>query len=60
MDILEVRELKKHFGSKTVLDGVSFSVPEHCVFGFVGRNGAGKTTTMRAILGLLKPDGGEI
>ena len=60
MDILEVRELKKHFGSKTVLNGVSFSVPEHCVFGFVGRNGAGKTTTMRAILGLLKPDGGEI
>ena len=36
------------------------SVPEHSIFGFVGRNGAGKTTTMKAVLGLLKTDGGEI
>ena len=60
MNVLEVREIKKSFGSKQVLDGVSFSVPEHCVFGFIGRNGAGKTTTMRAVLGLLQTDGGEI
>jgi len=60
MDILEVRELKKSFGSKKVLDGVSFSVPENCIFGFIGRNGAGKTTTLRSVLGLLKIDGGEI
>ena len=60
MNVLEVKEIKKSFGSKKVLDGVSFSVPENCVFGFIGRNGAGKTTTMRAILGLLKTDGGEI
>ena len=60
MNVLEVREIKKSFGSKKVLDGVSFSVPENCVFGFIGRNGAGKTTTMRAILGLLQTDGGEI
>ncbi len=60
MNVLEVRDIKKRFGSKTVLDGVSFSVPENCVFGFIGRNGAGKTTTMRAILGLLRTDGGEI
>lgn len=60
MNVLEVREIKKSFGSKKVLDGVSFSVPENCVFGFIGRNGAGKTTTMRAVLGLLKTDGGEI
>ena len=59
-NILEVREIRKRFGSKQVLDGVSFSVPEHCVFGFIGRNGAGKTTTMRAVLGLLRTDGGEI
>ena len=58
--VLEVREVRKRFGSKQVLDGVSFSVPEHCVFGFIGRNGAGKTTTMRAVLGLLQTDGGEI
>lgn len=60
MNVLEVKEIKKSFGSKKVLDGVSFSVPDNCIFGFIGRNGAGKTTTMRAILGLLKTDGGEI
>lgn len=60
MNVLEIRNIQKSFGSKNVLDGVSFSVPENCVFGFVGRNGAGKTTTMRAVLGLLKIDGGEI
>lgn len=60
MNILEVSNIRKSFGSKIVLDGVSFSVPENCIFGFIGRNGAGKTTTMRAILGLLKTDGGEI
>ena len=60
MNVLEVRNIKKSFGSKNVLDGVSFSVPENCVFGFIGRNGAGKTTTMRAVLGLLQIDGGEI
>ncbi len=60
MNVLEVCDIKKSFGSKTVLDGVRFSVPEHCVFGFIGRNGAGKTTTIRAVLGLLQTDGGEI
>ena len=60
MNVLELRDVKKSFGSKKVLDGVSFCVPENCVFGFIGRNGAGKTTTMRAVLGLLKTDGGEI
>lgn len=60
MNVLEVCAIQKSFGSKKVLDGVSFSVPENCVFGFIGRNGAGKTTTMRAVLGLLKTDGGEI
>ncbi len=60
MNVLEVRDIKKSFGSKKVLDGVSFSVPENCVFGFIGRNGAGKTTTMRAVLGMLKTDSGEI
>lgn len=59
-NILEVKDLRKSFGSKTVLDGLSFSVSEGSVFGFIGRNGAGKTTTMKIILGLLKPDSGEV
>ena len=60
MDILTVRGLHKSFGDKKVLCGLDLNVPEGSVFGFVGRNGAGKTTTMKSILGLLKPDGGEI
>lgn len=60
MDVLEIRQLKKNFGSKQVLCGLDLSVPEHGILGFIGRNGAGKTTAMKAVLGLLKPDGGEI
>ena len=60
MDVLAIQNLKKSFGSKEVLCGLDLSVPEHSIFGFIGKNGAGKTTTMKAILGLLKPDYGEI
>ena len=60
MAILEIKNLTKSFGDKAVLTGLSLSVPEHSVFGFIGRNGAGKTTTMKAALGLVSPDGGEI
>ncbi len=57
---LQVEGLKKRFGSKEVLKGVSFAVPENSVFGFIGQNGAGKTTTMKTILGLLQQDEGVI
>lgn len=60
MDVLEVQDLKKSFGSKEVLRGLTLSVPENSIFGFIGRNGAGKTTTMKAVLGLLKPNSGQI
>ena len=60
MDVLEVKNLHKAYGDKKVLQGIDFSVREHSIFGFIGRNGAGKTTTMKAILGLLKVDEGEI
>ncbi|MDR3344414.1 MAG: ABC transporter ATP-binding protein [Oscillospiraceae bacterium] len=60
MDILSISNLSKSFGQTRVIDGISFSVPEHAVFGFIGANGAGKTTTMKMILGLLKADGGEV
>jgi ABC-2 type transport system ATP-binding protein len=55
---IEVTDLRKRFGSKVALDGLSFRVTPGNVTGFVGPNGAGKSTTMRVILGLDAVDGG--
>lgn len=60
MNILEIEGLRKKFGAHQVLDGLNIVVPEHSVFGFLGKNGAGKTTTMKIVLGLLKADAGEV
>ena len=60
MDMLHITGLCKSFGDKEVLRGVELAVPEHSIFGFIGKNGSGKTTTMKTVLGLLKPDAGEI
>ena len=60
MDMLGISSLHKRFGDKIVLNGLDLAVPEHSIFGFVGKNGAGKTTTMKAVLGLLKADSGEV
>lgn len=60
MDILSLEDVRKRFGEHEVLKGLSFSVPEHTLFGFVGQNGAGKTTTMKLILGLMEQDSGRI
>lgn len=60
MDILQISHVSKAFGKNQVLKNLTFSVPEHSVFGFIGQNGAGKTTTMKMILGLLRADQGEI
>lgn len=43
MDVLTIQNLKKNFGSKEVLCGLDLSVPEHSIFGFIGKNGTGKT-----------------
>src|ERR671936_143559 len=56
---IETRDLRKSFGSRTALDGLSISVPGRTITGFVGPNGAGKTTTIRLLLGLIRPDGGS-
>lgn len=60
MNMLQINGLHKQFGDKEVLRGLDLSVPEHSIFGFIGKNGAGKTTTMKTVLGLLKADSGEI
>ena len=49
MDALKVENIYKSFGSHSVLNGLSFSIPEKTIFGFLGKNGAGKTTTMKMI-----------
>lgn len=60
MEMLHITDLHKQFGDKPVLKGLHLSVPEHSIYGFIGKNGAGKTTTMKAVLGLLKADAGTI
>ena len=56
---IEVRDLRKRYGSTVAVDGLSFTVTPGQVTGFVGPNGAGKSTTLRMILGLDAPDGGS-
>ena len=51
--------LKKTFGSRTAVDGISFSVQPGEVLGFLGPNGAGKTTTMRMLAGFIAPTAGR-
>ena len=60
MNVLTIQNLSKSFGKQKIIDGLSMSVPEGSVFGFIGKNGAGKTTTMKMVLGLLQPDSGSI
>ncbi len=58
--VLEVNGLKKAYKQKQVLQDVTFNVYEGCISGFIGVNGVGKTTTIKMLLGLVKPDAGEI
>ena len=60
MNVLTIQNLSKRFGKQKIIDNLNLSVPEGSVYGFIGKNGAGKTTTMKMVLGLLRPDQGEI
>jgi ABC-2 type transport system ATP-binding protein len=57
---LQLTGITKSYGTRRVLDDITFSVPSGHLTGFVGGNGAGKTTTMRIVLGLLSSDGGSV
>lgn len=57
---LEVKELTKKYGEKTVVDGLSFTLEKPGVYALLGTNGAGKTTSIRMILGMLASDGGQV
>ncbi|PWW01673.1 ABC-2 type transport system ATP-binding protein [Hoeflea marina] len=59
MNAIEVHDLVKRFGTKTVVDHVSMTVARGEISGFLGPNGSGKTTTIRVMCGLLTPDEGE-
>jgi lipopolysaccharide export system ATP-binding protein len=60
MRLLEVNNLTKSYGSKTVVKGVSLSVKRGEVAGLLGPNGAGKTTTFYMVVGIISPDEGQI
>ncbi|WP_445528887.1 ABC transporter ATP-binding protein [Streptomyces cyslabdanicus] len=60
MSVIEVSELRKSYGGRAVVDGVSFAVEEGEIFGILGPNGAGKTTTVECVEGLRVPDAGRI
>ncbi|MBL9113793.1 MAG: ATP-binding cassette domain-containing protein [Verrucomicrobiaceae bacterium] len=58
--MIQVENLRKEFGSKVAVNGVSFSVEKGQVLGFLGPNGAGKSTTMRMVTGYFRPTSGKI
>ena len=60
MEAIKVEGLTKRYGKIEALRGVDLNVPEGRVFGLVGPNGAGKTTLIKALVGALRPSGGEV
>jgi ABC-2 type transport system ATP-binding protein len=60
MSVIDVINLRKSYGDREVVSGVTFAVEPGEIFGIIGRNGAGKTTTVECVSGLRTPDGGQI
>jgi len=58
-EAIVVRKLEKRFGDFTAVAGISFSVRQGEIFGFLGANGSGKSTTIKMLCGLLMPTSGE-
>jgi len=58
--MIELKNITKTFGSFKALDGLSMTVPKGAVYGLVGPNGAGKSTAIRCMVGVYRPDCGEI
>ena len=59
-NLVEVKNLKKNYGSIEAVKDISFNIKENEIIGLLGPNGSGKTTTIGMMLGLLKPSNGEI
>lgn len=60
MSVVEVKGLTKRFGKFTALKEIDLSINEGEIYGFIGPNGAGKSTTIRVLLGMLKPNEGQV
>src|SRR6202046_2465267 len=58
--VIEITNLRKIYGNKAAVDGLTLTVPAGCFFGFLGPNGAGKTTTIKMLMGLAPPTAGSI
>jgi len=58
--VLEVKDLRVHYGTVEAVKGVSFEISERAIVSLIGANGAGKTTCLRALTGLVRPSGGEV
>ncbi|MEM0517172.1 MULTISPECIES: ABC transporter ATP-binding protein [Aequorivita] len=58
--MIEIRDLYKKFGKNEVLKGIDLAIKEGGIFSILGPNGSGKTTLIKAILGMVLPDSGEI
>ncbi|HEX5240214.1 MAG TPA: ATP-binding cassette domain-containing protein, partial [Candidatus Limnocylindrales bacterium] len=58
--VIDVRDVRKAFGSVQAVNGVTFQVARGEIFGLLGPNGAGKTTTMEMLEGLTTPDSGAL
>ena len=58
--IISIKDFNLSFGSKKIVENLSFEVQKGEIFGFLGSNGSGKTTTIRALLGIYQADSGEL
>ncbi|MBT3188852.1 MAG: ABC transporter ATP-binding protein [Anaerolineae bacterium] len=58
--VIITKNLTKHFGDFTAVNGINFEAKRGEIFGFLGPNGSGKTTTIRMMLGLLSPSSGDV
>ena len=58
--VIEAKDLQKGFGDRSLINGLSFSLPRNGIVGVIGPNGVGKTTLFKTIVGLEPLDGGEL